>query len=79
MEVNERIINLLSEKLGYDKCDIKEEKVFTTDLGLDSLDMIEIIMGIEHEFGLKIDDADIEDVRTVGEKKKKVNNLRMGR
>ena len=79
MEVNERIINLLSEKLGYDKCDIKEEKVFTTDLGLDSLDMVEIIMGIEHEFGLKIDDADIEDVRTVGDLIKRVNNLRMGR
>lgn len=79
MEVNERIINLLSEKLGYDKCDIKEEKVFTTDLGLDSLDMVELIMGIEHEFGLKIDDADIEDVRTVGDLIKKVDNLRMGR
>ena len=41
-EVKERIINLLSDKLGYDKTEIKEGQNFVTDLGADSLDMVEV-------------------------------------
>ena len=79
MEVKERIINLLSDKLGYDATEIKEENNFITDLGADSLDMVEIIMGIEQEFGLKIDDNEISEVKTVGDLIKKVENMRLGR
>lgn len=79
MEVKERIINLLSDKLGYAATEIKEENNFITDLGADSLDMVEIIMGIEQEFGLKIDDNEISEVKTVGDLIKKVNDIRMGR
>ena len=79
MKVKERIINLLSDKLGYDKTEIKEGQNFVTDLGADSLDMVEIIMGIEEEFGLKIDDTEISEVKTVGDLIKKVENKRLGR
>lgn len=79
MEVKERIINLLSDKLGYNATEIKEENNFTTDLGADSLDMVEIIMGIEEEFGLKIGDTEISEVKTVGDLIKKVENMRLGR
>ena len=79
MEVKERIINLLSDKLGYAATEIKEENNFITDLSADSLDMVEIIMGIEQEFGLKIDDNEISEVKTVGDLIKKVNDIRMGR
>jgi acyl carrier protein len=78
MEVKERIINLLSDKLGYDKTEIKEEHNFVTDLGTDSLDMVEIIMGIEEEFGLKIDDNDIGEIKTVKDLIKKVEKMRLG-
>lgn len=79
MEVKERIINLLSDKLGYDKTEIKEENNFVMDLGADSLDMVEIIMGIEQEFGLKIEDEEITGIETVGDLIKKVETLRLGR
>ncbi len=79
MEVKERIINLLSDKLGYDATEIKEENNFVIDLGADSLDMVEIIMGIEQEFGLKIEDDEINGIETVGDLIKKVETLRLGR
>ena len=79
METKERIINLLSEKLGYDKTEIKESQDFVSDLGTDSLDMVEIVMGVEQEFGLTIDDKEIEGIKTVGDLIKKVENMRMGR
>ena len=79
METKERIINLLSEKLGYDTTEIKENQDFVSDLGTDSLDMVEIIMGIEQEFGLTIDDSEISEVKTVEDLIKKVENKRMGR
>lgn len=79
MEVKERIINLLCDKLGFDRFEVSEEKNFITDLGADSLDMVEIVMGIEEEFGLKIDDNGIVDIKTVGDLIKKVENMRLGR
>lgn len=79
MEVKERVINLLAEKLGYDKLDIKETSNFQTDLGTDSLDMVEIIMGVEQEFGLHIEDKDIEGIANVGDLIKKIEDMRMGR
>ena len=79
MEVKERVINLLSEKLGYDKLEIKEPQEFVNDLGTDSLDMAEIVMGIEDEFGLVIGDDEIMQVKTVGDLIKKIEKKRMGR
>lgn len=79
MEVKERVINLLSEKLGYDKLEIKETQEFVNDLGTDSLDMAEIVMGIEDEFGLVIGDDEITQVKTVGDLIKKIEKKRMGR
>ena len=79
MEVKERVINLLSEKLGYDKLEIKENQEFVNDLGTDSLDMAEIVMGIEDGFGLVIGDDEIMQVKTVGDLIKKIENKRMGR
>ena len=52
---------------------------FVNDLGTDSLDMAEIVMGIEDEFGLVISDDEIMQVKTVGDLIKKIENKRMGR
>ena len=79
MEVKERVINLLSEKLGYSKLEIKENQEFVTDLGTDSLDMAEIVMGIENEFGLVFGDDEIMQVKTVVDLIKKIEDKRMGR
>ena len=78
METKERIMNLLADKLGYERCEIKEEQDLITELGIDSLDMVEIIMGIEEEFGLKIDDKEVEGIKTVEDFIKKVANIMKG-
>lgn len=78
METKERIMNLLADKLGYERCEIKEEQDLVTELGIDSLDMVEIIMGIEEEFGLKIDDKEVEGIKTVEDLIKKVENIMKG-
>ena len=75
METKERIMNLLADKLGYERCEIKEEQNLVTELGIDSLDMVEIIMGIEEEFGLKIDDKEVEGIKTVEDLIKKVESI----
>lgn len=79
METKERIINMLADKLGFEPMEINENQDFVTDLGADSLDMVEIIMGIEQEFGLKIEDEEITGIETVGDLIKKVETLRLGR
>ena len=78
METKERIMNLLADKLGYERCEIKEDQDLVTELGIDSLDMVEIIMGIEEEFGLKIDDKEVEGIKTVEDLIKKVENIMKG-
>ena len=79
MEVKERVIEVLSDKLGINKLEIKETQDIMNDLGCDSLDMAEIVMGIEDEFGLVIGDDEIMQVKTVGDLIKKIENKRMGR
>ena len=59
------IRDLLSEKLGIDFHSIQEDASFDDDLGIDSLDFIEIIMEIEKKFKIKISDEESEKLRTV--------------
>jgi acyl carrier protein len=75
MDTKEEIINLLSEKLGYEKAQLNEDKDLVNDLGIDSLDMVEIIMGTEEKFGVKIDDDKIREIKTVGDLIKKAEEL----
>lgn len=79
MEVKERIINLLAEKFGCNSFDINEGSRFVEDLECDSLDVVEVIMGIEKEFGITIADEEANNIFTVGDLIKKVENIRMGR
>ena len=79
METRERIVNLISDKLGVDNFEVKDEQSIINDLGADSLDMVEIIMGIEEEFGIKVKDEDINEIKTVGDLVKKIEDIRMGR
>lgn len=76
MEVKERIINLLGDRLGINELEIKETSDFIADLGVDSLDMIEIVMDIEKEFGLKVKDEEIPEIKTVGDLVDKVEEMR---
>ena len=63
----EKIKNILSEKLGIDADGISLETRFKEDLGADSLDIFQIIMGLEDEFDVQIEPEKAENITTVGE------------
>ena len=63
----EKVITIVAEKLGVDRADITPDSVFIDDLGADSLDLVELIMAMEEEFGFEIEDEDAEKLRTVGD------------
>jgi acyl carrier protein len=67
MESMDRIKKIIVKQSGIDKSKITENSSFLDDLGLDSLDIIELIMEFEEEFDLEIPDKEAEKIKTVGD------------
>ncbi len=68
----DRLINAIAEVLDLDKDKITADSKFVDDLGADSLDVLEIIMGIEEEFGIEIPTDQAESIVTVGDAYEKI-------
>lgn len=66
-EVFEKVKSIIIEQLQVADTAITEEASFIDDLGADSLDLVELIMALEEEFGIEIPDSDAEKVVTVGD------------
>ncbi len=63
--IEEKVIDIIVDKLGVERSEVTPEAVFVDDLGADSLDLVELIMAMEEEFGTEIADEDAEKLRTV--------------
>jgi acyl carrier protein len=66
-EALERVRGILVEQLGVDEGQVTEDASFQGDLDADSLDLVELIMELEDQFGLKISDEDAQKIETVGQ------------
>ena len=66
-EIKEKVVEIIVDKLGVDAAEVKDEASFTTDLGADSLDTVELIMELEKQFDVTIPDTDAEKIQTVGD------------
>jgi len=63
----ERLQSIVSERLGVDSDQVVDSAEFIGDLNADSLDLVEVIMAMEQEFDLEIKDDDAENIRSVGD------------
>lgn len=63
----EKIKAIIVEVLNIDADSITEDTTFVDDLGADSLDIFQIIMGIEEEYDIELDNESVEQIQTVGD------------
>ncbi len=63
----DKVKEILAEELGLDISEIQDDSNIREDLGADSLDMVQLVMTLEDEFGLEIENEEIQDVTTPGE------------
>ena len=63
--VEEKVKHIVVEQLGVDADEVKPEAAFVDDLGADSLDVVELVMALEEEFGIEISDEDAEKLSSV--------------
>lgn len=67
MSVKEKVIQILVSHLGIEESKVTDNSNFINDLNMDSLDLVEIIIQTEEEFGISISDGEAEKLKTVDE------------
>lgn len=67
MAIEEKVIGIVSEQLSVPKEEVSRSSSFQDDLKADSLDLVELVMEFEDEFGITIPDEDYEKIKTVGD------------
>ena len=65
--VDQMVIDIVAERLGHEKDEIKAGSNFINDLGADSLDIVELVMEFEEKFDMTIPEEDAEKIQTVGD------------
>jgi len=63
----EKIKEIICEQLSVDESEVSMEASFKDDLGADSLDLFELVMALEEEYGIEIPTDDLSQITTVGE------------
>lgn len=70
----EKIKDIMEDELGKDRNEVTLESDIIKDLGLDSLDIVTLIMAVEDEYGFTADDDEIVNLKTVGDVVKYIEN-----
>ena len=70
----EKLREIIADVMNIDEKEIKEDSSFEDDLGADSLDVFQIIMGIEDAFDIEIDNDEAEKIVTVGDAVEQIKN-----
>ena len=65
--MKEKVLQILAEHLNMEPEDLEPEMDFVDDLNQDSIELVELIMSLEDEFGIEVDEEKLEQVRTVGD------------
>ena len=66
-DIKSKVVSIIVDKLGVEESEVSNEASFTNDLGADSLDTVELIMEFEKEFNIAIPDDQAENIQTVGD------------
>lgn len=66
-DIAQKVTSIIIDKLGVEESEVTPEASFTNDLGADSLDTVELIMEFEKEFNISIPDDQAENISTVGQ------------
>ncbi len=67
MAVADKVKQLIAEQLNKSIDEVTEEKEVVKDLGADSLDVVEMLMGLEEEFSITVPEEDAVNIKTVGD------------
>ncbi|MCR5310051.1 MAG: acyl carrier protein [Lachnospiraceae bacterium] len=63
----DKVIEIIREQLGIEDTEIDEDTSFKDDLGVDSLDLLELVMAFEEEYNIELNPEELEDIQTVGD------------
>jgi acyl carrier protein len=74
MAVADKVKSIIVEQLGVDEEEVTLDASFTEDLGADSLDIVELVMAFEEEFGIEIPDEEAEKISNVREAVEYIQN-----
>ncbi len=66
-EIQGKVVDIIAKSFKLDPTTVTLDKSFQDDLGADSLEIVELVMALEEEFGIEISDEDAEKIRTVGD------------
>jgi acyl carrier protein len=78
MDALEKLKNIIVDQLGVAESEVTSEAHFQDDLGADSLDIVEMIMALESEFGIEVSDEKAETLQTVGDVVKFIEEIKKG-
>lgn len=73
-DVLDKVKEIIVDKLGAEEGDVTEGANFIEDLGADSLDIVDFVMALEEEFGIDIPDEEAQNIKTVGDAVKYIND-----